>query len=131
MDCTTRQAISQDRFVGEFSSILTPPFGCLPLLDHLIRARQHVRRNCQADLFGGFQIDHQLELRRLLYGQVGGFGTFQDSVQLEVERPRSQSTIFTGERTRVLSSDSKRHLRVARGSLRRPLHDGISLKYRR
>ena len=35
-------------------------------LDHLIRSRQHVRRNRQADLLGGFQIDDELKLRRLL-----------------------------------------------------------------
>ena len=34
--------------------------------DDPIRPRQHTRRNREADLFGGFQIDHQLELGRLL-----------------------------------------------------------------
>jgi hypothetical protein len=36
--------------------------------DHLIGPRQHIRRNCQADLLRCLQIDDQLELRRLLYG---------------------------------------------------------------
>ena len=36
------------------------------LSDHFIRPHQHVRRNRQADLLGGFQIDDELELRRLL-----------------------------------------------------------------
>jgi hypothetical protein len=44
--------------------------------DHLIRSRQHIRRNRQADLFGRFQVDHQLKLRRLLDGDVGGLGSF-------------------------------------------------------
>ena len=39
-------------------------------LDHSIRSRQHVRRNRQADIFGRFQIDHELELCRLLHRQV-------------------------------------------------------------
>ena len=38
----------------------------------LIRPRQHVGRYRQADLFGGFQIDDELELRRLLHGKIGG-----------------------------------------------------------
>ena len=48
--------------------------------DHLTRPRQHIRRNRNADLFSGFQIDDELELLRLLYGQVGGLGAFQDFV---------------------------------------------------
>jgi hypothetical protein len=46
------------------------------LLDHLIRPRQHVGRNRQADLLGRFQIDDELELCRLLHRQVGGLGSF-------------------------------------------------------
>ena len=34
--------------------------------DHLIRSRQHVRRNRHADLLCGFEIDDELKLRRLL-----------------------------------------------------------------
>jgi len=36
------------------------------LLDHSIRSCQHIRRNSEADLLGGFKIDDQLELLRLL-----------------------------------------------------------------
>ena len=36
------------------------------LSDYSIRPRQHIRRNGQTDLLRGFQIDDQLELRRLL-----------------------------------------------------------------
>jgi hypothetical protein len=43
---------------GEYSSILA-------LLDHLVRPRQHVWRDRETDLLGGFQIDHELELCRL------------------------------------------------------------------
>jgi hypothetical protein len=46
------------------------------LLDHLIRSRQHIRWNRQAHLLGCFQIDDELELRRLLDGQVGRLGAF-------------------------------------------------------
>src|SRR5262249_3558581 len=48
---------------------------CLLSLDHLIRSRQHVRRNRQADLLGCFEIDDELELRRLLDWQVSRLST--------------------------------------------------------
>jgi len=35
-------------------------------LDYSVRPRQHVRRNGQADLFGGFEVDLQLKLCGLL-----------------------------------------------------------------
>jgi hypothetical protein len=43
---------------------------CLWSFDHPIRPRQYIRRNRQTDLFGGFEIDDELELRRLLDGKV-------------------------------------------------------------
>src|ERR1051325_9555830 len=48
--------------------------------DQLIRLRQHVRRNRQADLLGRFQIDDELELRRLFHWQVWRLSAFQDLV---------------------------------------------------
>ena len=56
-------------------------------LDHLIRSCQHARRNCQSDLLGCFQIDHQLDLRRLLHGQIGRLGTFQDLAHINSRAP--------------------------------------------
>src|SRR5262249_16693387 len=44
-------------------------------LDHLIRPVQHRLRNCEADLLGRLQIDHQLKFLRLLDWQIGGLGT--------------------------------------------------------
>src|ERR1041384_7009894 len=47
-------------------------------LDHPVRPCQHVGRNREADLLRGFQIDHQLELRRLLDRKVGGLGRSEE-----------------------------------------------------
>ena len=56
------------------NSIQSNPGVAAYLFDHLVRPRQHVRRYRQADLFGGLQVDHQLELRRLfLTGSSAGF----------------------------------------------------------
>src|SRR6476469_6928890 len=50
--------------------------------NHLIRSHQHVRRNCKADLLGGFEIDYQLEFCWLLDGKVGWLCAFQDFVYI-------------------------------------------------
>jgi hypothetical protein len=50
------------------------------LLNHFIRSRQHIRRNRQTDLLGGFQIDDELKLHWLLNWNVGGLCAFQDFV---------------------------------------------------
>src|SRR5437773_2841342 len=43
----------------------------------LVRPRQHVGRNGQADLHGRLQIDNELELHRLLDGSSAGFAPFR------------------------------------------------------
>ena len=43
-------------------------------------------RNRQANLLGGFEIDHQLELRRLLHRQIGRLGSLQDFVHVIATR---------------------------------------------
>ena len=55
----------------------------LLLLDHFICPRQHRRRDRQAEGFGGLQIDHEFELRRLLHRQVGRLGALQDLVHVD------------------------------------------------
>ena len=59
-----------------------------PLLNDFIRSRQHIRRNRQADLLGGFEIDHELKLLRLLHWKIGGLGAFQDFVHVICFPPR-------------------------------------------
>jgi hypothetical protein len=55
-------------FVFMFSllSPLDTPRSPLFSFDYLIRSYEHIRRNRQTDLLGGFQVDHQLKLHRLL-----------------------------------------------------------------
>src|SRR4029079_9420704 len=50
--------------------------------NHPIRSRQHIGWNNKANLFGGFEIDHQLKLGRLLAWKFGGLGTFQNLVDI-------------------------------------------------
>jgi hypothetical protein len=49
----------------------------LNLLDHLSARYSKDRGIVEADLFRSLQIDHQLELRWLLYWQIGGLGSLR------------------------------------------------------
>ena len=51
-------------------------------LDHLIRPPQHIRRNSQADLLGCFEIDNELEFRRLLDRKSAGLAPFKNLVHI-------------------------------------------------
>jgi hypothetical protein len=73
--------------VGEISSILASQLGFLPSLDQPIRSGEHLRRNLNADLLCRLEIDHQLELRRLLDGQIGRLGSLQYSVYVICDAP--------------------------------------------
>jgi hypothetical protein len=46
-------------------------------LNHLTRPQQQRERDCQAKGLRGLQIDHQLELSRLLDREVGGLGALR------------------------------------------------------
>ena len=58
-----------------------------PSLNPLIRSIQHRLRNCHADLLGHLEINHQLELSRLLHGQIGRLGSLQYLVHLICDAP--------------------------------------------
>src|SRR6266478_9787363 len=47
------------------------------LLNNLVCSQEQRLRNRQAERLGGLEVDHQLELRGLLDGAIGGLGTFQ------------------------------------------------------
>src|SRR5712691_226127 len=55
---------------------------CAASFDHLVGAGKHCWWNGEAESLRGLEIDGQLELGRRLYRQVGGFGTFQDTVDI-------------------------------------------------
>ncbi len=57
-------------FPHRLRSVLGTPVS----LDRPIRPRQYFLRYRRSDLLGGFQIDHQLELARLLDGKIRGLG---------------------------------------------------------
>src|SRR5215470_12935426 len=52
----------------------------LGLLDQLVGAREQRRRDRQPERLGDLDVNDQLELSRLLDGEVGGLGTLEDLV---------------------------------------------------
>ena len=54
--------------------------------NHLVRPRQHVRRNRQADLIGRFEVDNELEFPRLLHRKIGGLCALKDLVHISAVR---------------------------------------------
>src|SRR2546426_5935208 len=53
-----------------------------PLFDHLVRPEQDRLRDREAERLGGLEVDHELELCRLLDRQVAGLGAFEDFVNV-------------------------------------------------
>src|SRR5215467_6793125 len=50
-----------------------------------MRSRQHIWGNCQADLFGSFQVNHELEFSRLFHGRSAGLSFFfNDTATTEI-----------------------------------------------
>src|SRR5437016_5773856 len=52
------------------------------LLDHLVRLEQDRRGDGEAEGLGGLEVDHQLELYRLLHGEISRFGPLQDLIDI-------------------------------------------------
>jgi hypothetical protein len=85
------------RKIGSLEDSGHPSVARFALFAHLmtfIRPRQYTRRNRQADLLGGFQIDNELELLRLLNWQIGGPRTLQDFVDIRRSARRNKSLMF-------------------------------------
>src|SRR5258706_9459655 len=58
-------------------------------LDHLVRAYQERLRDGETQCFGSLAVDHQFKSRGLLYGQVAGLRSPENSVD-EVRRSAAE-----------------------------------------
>jgi hypothetical protein len=83
MSCLSRPNFPiQFRLIGSHD----PPvldFLTVQSSDHLICSRQDIGRNRQANLLGGFEVNHQLEFCGLLDGYVSRLIPFENLVHLD------------------------------------------------
>jgi hypothetical protein len=71
----------------------SPGSGGGPSFDHVLRAQQQRRRDRETERLGGLEVDHELELRRLLDGRVGGLSALaRESPSIVAQRrlPRAK-----------------------------------------
>src|SRR5438477_8202171 len=52
-------------------------------LDHLVGAAEQREREGDAERIGGFEIEHQLDVHRLLHRQVGGLGALEYAADID------------------------------------------------
>src|SRR5262245_1120346 len=77
--CCERAAYSALRFCDSLLQVLRHhTSSSVRLADHLVRLKEDRWKDGEPKSLNGLQVDHELELRRLLHGQVGGLGTTQD-----------------------------------------------------
>src|SRR5438093_8570080 len=85
------------------------------LFDHLFRSPQHRRRDRHAERLCSLEVDHQLELRGLLDGEIAWIGPFQNFIDVggrttiqsyEVGTVRHQIADFCTSRLRADRRDS-------------------------
>src|SRR5512132_1572450 len=50
--------------------------------DHLVGAGEHGRGDVEAERLGGLEVDHQLELGRVLYRQIAGLLALEDTIDV-------------------------------------------------
>ena len=57
------------------------------LSDHLIRLEQECRGEREPERLGSLEVEDQLELGRLLHGQVAGLGALENLIHIERGAP--------------------------------------------
>jgi hypothetical protein len=65
--------------------------------DDSICSGEHVRRNHQADLLRGFEIQRQLEFTRLLDWQLGRLGAFENLADIICEAPVAAASVASSD----------------------------------
>src|SRR5206468_781206 len=85
-DCTRARDTSADYRAGEFDG--RGSRGKHALLNHLVSPLEERLRDRQAKRFGSLEVDHQLELRRLLDRQFTRLRAFQDLVHIQYTAAR-------------------------------------------
>jgi hypothetical protein len=81
-DCRQRgSARGQMQKCAAWKFHFEPP-SLVSLFDHLVGAGEQRRRHFEAERFGGFEIDGQVDFRGLLHGKVGWLLTLKNAIDL-------------------------------------------------
>src|SRR5215470_8080978 len=63
------------------------------LLDHLVCPPEHRLRDGEVERPSRLEVDDQLELRRLLHGEIAWLGTIEDPVHVDRRTPKDLAQI--------------------------------------
>jgi hypothetical protein len=96
--------------------------------DHLIRSHQHVGRDRDANLLSGLEIDDQLELRRLLHGQIGRLRALQEYVDVCSSAPPQVNEIRSVVHDAAVLGPLRGLAHGGQSVLRRKLHKSLTVK---
>src|SRR5215475_3458044 len=100
------------------TSLLATALHGVGSLDDLIGAQQQRWRDGEAERLGGLEIDHQLEFRRLLDGQIAGNHTLENSIYVVSGTAKQVSNIQS-----VGHQATRINIRPERVHRRQPLLD--------
>src|SRR5437660_12659468 len=97
------------------------------LLNQVVSPRQHRWWNGEAEVFGRFQIDHQLELGGLLNGHVAGLGGLENPVDVGSGAPMQISQVRAIGHKPPSIAIFPRRTRCRQPVLCRQVHEALSV----
>ena len=89
-------------------------------MDHLVRQAEDGSWDRETQGLGGLEVDDQLELGRLLHGQIGRLGAFEDLVHVDGALP---DPFMASPASHAIRRDDEKLAHVA-GERPRALHGG-------
>src|SRR4029453_11465574 len=92
---TTRWILRNRRNVPAALTLLECSVWCPRSLDHLIRPLKERRRDPKAEGLGGLEVYDELEVGGIFDGEVGGFGSLENAVDIRGSASRKILAVTT------------------------------------